>query len=147
MAGETFPPRSLIRMNRVIIWLQRRGLAIGTMRLLTVRGRKTGEPRTTPVSPLNVNGSDYIVGGYAKGDWVKNVRAAGEGILAKGRKQQQVKLIELPENERGAVLREFPVKVPHGVAMMLKVGVVKDGSPEAFEAAAPNMAVFRVEPV
>jgi deazaflavin-dependent oxidoreductase (nitroreductase family) len=146
MAGTTFPPRSLKRMNRVIVWLQRRGLALGTMRLLTVPGRKTGRPQTTPVSPLNVEGHDYIVGGYAKGDWVKNARAAGEGVLAKGKDARRVKLVELPESERGAVVREFPVKVPHGVAMMLKTGVVADGSPEAFEAAAPNMAVFRVDP-
>ncbi|GAB3413232.1 PNPOx family protein [Flindersiella endophytica] len=134
-------------MNRVVIWLQRRGLAIGTMRLLTVPGRKSGRPQTTPVSPLEVDGHDYVVGGMGESDWVKNARAAGAGILSKGKKQQQVRLVELPEHERGAIVREFPAKVPHGVPMMLKFGVVADGTPEAFEAAAPKMAVFRIDPV
>lgn len=146
MAGTTISTRSLKRMNRVVIGLQRLGLAIGTMRLLTVRGRKSGRPQTTPVSPLNVGGHDYIVAGLGESDWVKNARAAGEGVLAKGRRRQNVRLVELSENERIPVVREFPAKVPHGVPMMLKFGVIADSSPEAFEAAAPKMAVFRIEP-
>jgi deazaflavin-dependent oxidoreductase (nitroreductase family) len=145
MAG-TFPPLSLKITNKVMIWLQRRGRVIGTIRLLTVPGRKSGKPRTTPVSPLNVDGHDYIIGGFVQGDWVKNVRAAGAGVLAEGKRERRVKLIEVSEAERVPVMRAFPEKVPHGVAMMLKTGVVADGSPEAFEAAAPNVAVFRVDP-
>jgi deazaflavin-dependent oxidoreductase (nitroreductase family) len=143
--GTTFPPRSLKLMNRVIIWMQRRGRVVGTMRLLTVQGRKTGKPRTTPVSPLNVEGHDYIVAGYGQSDWVKNARAAGEGVLAKGKRQRRVKLVELPADKRVPIVREFPAKVPHGVPMMLKFGVVTDETPDAFEAAAPKMAVFRIE--
>lgn len=146
MAGSSFPPRSLKLANTLIVWLQRRGKVIGTMRLLTVPGRNTGRPRTTPVSPLEVDGHDYIIGGYVRGDWVKNARAAGEGVLSKGKQQRRVKLIELPEAERGRILREFPSKVPHGVGMFVKTGVVEGRTPEAFEAAAPKVAVFRVDP-
>lgn len=141
----SFPPKSLKVANKVIIWLQRRGLPIGTMHLLTVRGRKSGEPRTTPVSPLTVNGHRYIIGGYAKGDWVKNARAAGEAVLSRGKAQERVRLVELPEPEREPVLRAFPKEVPHGVPMFVKTGVVRDATPDGFAAAAPHVAVFRIE--
>lgn len=70
-------PRWLKPLNRVVVGLQRRGLAIGTMRVLTVQGRKSGRPRSTPVSTLTVDGRCYVVGGLIGADWVKNARAAG----------------------------------------------------------------------
>ena len=56
-------PRWLKLANRVIIALQRFGLAIGTMHVLSVLGRSSGRLRSTPVSPLTVNGQRYIIGG------------------------------------------------------------------------------------
>ena len=130
--------------NRLVIAFQRLGLVIGTMRLLSVPGRKSGELRTTPVSPLTVDGRRYIVAGHDQADWVKNARAGGWGILARGRKQERVILIELPVEERGPILREFPRKVPHGVRFFRQLyGVSND--PEAFAALAPRCPVFRVE--
>jgi hypothetical protein len=108
-------PRWLGPANRVIIALQHRGLVIGTMRLLSVPGRKSGQMRTTPVSPLTVEGKRYIVGGLESSDWVKNARTAGWGILARGRNEEKVVLVELPVEERASILREFPQRVPHGV--------------------------------
>jgi deazaflavin-dependent oxidoreductase (nitroreductase family) len=140
-----FPPRSLKIANRVMIALQRLGLRMGTIHLLTVPGRRTGKPRTTPVSTLTVDGERYLIGGHAAGDWVRNVRAAGEGELAYGRRRERVRLVDLPEEDRGSVLREFPAQVPHGVSMFMKTGVVGEPTPEGFAAAAPRVAVFRIE--
>lgn len=145
MAVKGFPPRSLKVMNKVFVWMQRRGRVVGTIRVLTVRGRKTGKPQTTPVSPLTVDGQTYVTG-FDGSDWVKNARAAGAAELAEGKRKQSVKLIELPENERGPVLREFPVEVPHGVDMYVKYGLVEGPTPDDFEAAAPRVTVFRIEP-
>ncbi len=137
-------PRWLEPANRVIVALQRRGLAIGTMRLLSVPGRRSGRLRTTPVSPLAVEGKRYIVAGLEGADWVKNARAAGWGVLARGREEERVGLVELPVGERAAVLREFPDKVPGGVQFFRRLyGVCRD--PEEFAALAPRCPVFRVE--
>jgi hypothetical protein len=136
--------------NRVVVALQRLGLALGTMRVLTVPGRASGRPRGTPVSPLTVAGQRYIVGGLAGADWVKNARAAGWGILAHGRRQERVALVELPVAERGPILRAFPREVPHGVAFFRQVyDLPADPAalPAAFEALAPHCPVFRVEPL
>lgn len=81
-------PGWLKPLNRVVVALQRVGLAIGTMRVLSVPGRKSGRLRATPVSPLTVDGRRYVVGGLAEADWVKNARAAAWGILAHGRRRE-----------------------------------------------------------
>jgi hypothetical protein len=134
--------------NRVVMALQRLGLAIGTMRVLSVPGRKSSKMRSTPVSPLTVNGQRYIIGGFAQSDWVKNARAAGWGVLAQGRKKERVRLIELPVEERAPILREFPRLVPHGVQFFRQVyGLPRDPAllPEAFAGLASHCTVFRLE--
>jgi hypothetical protein len=137
-------PRWLKLANPLIVALQRRGVVIGTMRLLSVPGRKSAKLRTTPVSPLKVDGERYIIAGLEDADWVKNARVAGWGILARGRVQECVNLIELPLRERAPVLREFPRKVPHGVQFFRQLYGIS-GTPEEFEALASRCPVFRVE--
>jgi len=141
-------PRWLKPMNRVIVALQRRGLALGTMRVLSVPGRKSGEMRTTPVSPLVVGGQRYVVGGSTEAEWVKNVRASGWGIVADGREEERVRLVEMPVEQRGPILREFPKKVPGGIPFfrsMYELPKDKEALPEAFAALAPRCAVFHLE--
>jgi deazaflavin-dependent oxidoreductase (nitroreductase family) len=140
------PPRWLKIANKIVIASQRAGLPMGTMRLLTVTGRKTGKPRTTPVSPLTVDGQRYVIGGFTRGDWVANARANGDAILAHGRCRERIRLLELPERERGPIMRAFPAEVPHGVFMFLKMGIAEEATPEAFERGAAKVAVFRIEP-
>jgi hypothetical protein len=137
-------PRWLKLANPVIVALQRRGVVIGTMRLLAVPGRMSGQLRTTPVSPLMVEGERYIIAGLEEADWVKNARVAGWGILARGREQERVNLVELPLQKRAPVLREFPKRVPHGIQFFRQLYGIS-GTPEEFEALASRCPVFRVE--
>jgi deazaflavin-dependent oxidoreductase (nitroreductase family) len=146
MTKEVKLPGWLKLFNPVIIVLQRLGVAVGTMHLLSVPGRKSGKLRTTPVSPLTVGGNRYIVAGLEEADWVKNVRASEWAILARGRKQERVTLVELSPDQRAPILRAFPREVPHGVRFFQHLyGVV--GDPEEFAALAPLCPVFRVEGV
>lgn len=145
-APDITPPRWLRIANKIVIGSQRAGLPLGTMRLRTVTGRKTGRPRTTPVSPLTVNGRRYVIGGFARGDWVANARANGAAILAHGRRKERIRLVEIPESERGPIMGAFPTEVPHGVFMFLKMGIAEAPTPEAFERGAAKVAVFRIEP-
>ena len=71
--------------------------------VLTVPGRKTGKPRSTPVTPMDVDGERYVVNGYPGSDWVDNVRAAGEATLARGRRIERVRMV-------GAVRRTTRVR-------------------------------------
>jgi deazaflavin-dependent oxidoreductase (nitroreductase family) len=144
MSKEVKLPGWLKLFNPVIIVLQRLGVAVGTMRLLSVPGRKSGKLRTTPVSPLTVDGKRYIVAGLEEADWVKNVRASGWVILARGRKKERVILVELSPEERAPILRAFPREVPHGIQFFQHLYGVA-GDPEEFAALAPLCPVFRVE--
>jgi deazaflavin-dependent oxidoreductase (nitroreductase family) len=127
------------------MFLNHVGLALGTQHVLTVRGRKSGKPRSTPVSLLYVDGSRYVVTGGTP-DWVRNARARGRGMLTRGRRTEQVALVELPIDERAAILREFPKQVPHGTSYFeLLLGVPINA--EALAAAAPRCPVFRIDTI
>jgi len=141
---ETSFPWWLQPANRLIILLNRLGVSIGTMHILSIPGRKTGKMRSTPVSVLRVNGQRYVLTGLETG-WVKNARAAGWGLLSHGRKTERVALVELPVEERPPILREFPVQVPGGVAMFGRL-LDLPADPEAFAQAASRCPVFRLEP-
>lgn len=138
-------PSWLPMANRVVTWLQRRGVKTGTIHILTVPGRVSGEPRTTPVSILEVDDVQYIIGGIENADWVQNVRAAGQGQLAYGKDREQVALIELDIKDREPILRAFPSEVPHGTQFFERVHGIKP-TPEEFASLADRCPVFRVEP-
>jgi F420H(2)-dependent quinone reductase len=147
MSEATALPGWLKPLNHVIVALQRLGLAFLTFHLLSVPGRRSGRMRTTPVSPFAVEGRRYVLSLGAT-EWVKNARAAGTGVLSRGRRQQPVALVELPPQEREAVIRQFPVQVPGGAQFFVRTGLVRPpGDPDAFAEAAPRLAVFRIDPL
>ena len=144
------PPRWLKPVNKVLILMLRLGLPISRVEkpmVLTVPGRKTGKPRSTPVTPMDVDGERYVVNGYPGADWVNNVRAAGEVTLAQGRRTERVRMVELPPDEARPVLRAFPAAVPAGVELMKRVGLLTDGTPDEAEGLAGRCPVFRVDPI
>jgi len=132
--------------NRLVILLNHVGLPVGPMHLLTVPGRKTGLPRTTPVAPVTVNGGCYIIQAYPNSDWVKNARAAGRGLLTRGRHTREVELVEVAAEQRASILREFPGQNPRGVGAFLRNGLVDSDSPESFASAAASCPVFHAVP-
>jgi deazaflavin-dependent oxidoreductase (nitroreductase family) len=143
VTGQGTPPRWLAVVNPVMRALNRLGAPVV---VLTLRGRRTGKLRRTPVSPMELDGQRYLVAGYPGAQWVRNARAAGAGELAVGRHRERVRLVELSAEQARPVLREFPVRVPTAVSPMVSAGTVPDGSPDAFEALAGRCAVFRLEP-
>jgi deazaflavin-dependent oxidoreductase (nitroreductase family) len=141
------PPWWLKPANKVFIQMSRLGMSFGgeSPVVLTVRGRKSGRERSTPVTPMTVDGREYVVAGFPAADWVANVRSAGEVTLARGRSVRQARMVELSADDARPLLRVFPEKVPTGVGFMKRAGLVVDGRPEEFEALAGRIAVFRVD--
>lgn len=144
--SELRPPRYLKPMNRVMMAVQRLGIPTGPALVLTVPGRKSGRPRSTPMTPFDFQGGLYVVAGYPGADWAANARAAGTGTLSQGRRSREVKIVELTAEEARPVLRQFSVKVPVGVAFAKRSGLVRDGTADEFEALAGRLVVFRFEP-
>ena len=141
------PPRWLKPMNKLMIAVQKLGLRTGPAYVLTVPGRKSGKPRSTPMTPFDYRGALYTVAGYPGSDWASNARAAGVGTLSRGRRSRRVAIVELDADEARPVLRAFPGSVPVGVAFAKRSGLVRQGTPDEFEALAGRLAVFRFDPI
>ena len=136
--------RPASRLNTLLL---RIGLRIGTQHILSVRGRKSGRWRSTPVSLVTLDDARYVVSGEGLA-WVANARAAGWGELFRAGQRERVTLNELPVEARRRVLRAFWHQVPHGRPFIARFfGLARDAGPDDFESAAPRCPVFRLEPV
>jgi deazaflavin-dependent oxidoreductase (nitroreductase family) len=82
------------------------GPLLGPNALLTVRGRKSGEPRTTPVALVEIDGRRWVIGTFGETNWVRNLRTAGEASLTVGHKRQDVRARELSVEEGAAFFRD-----------------------------------------
>jgi deazaflavin-dependent oxidoreductase (nitroreductase family) len=112
--------------------------------LLTVRGRKSGQPRTTPVSPIEREGKRYLMTPYGVVDWVRNLRAAGEATLTRGRRTEQIHVQELSGSEASLILQAF-IESGHPIGRFF--GVPRGASHEDFEQLALSHPVFLVQSV
>jgi deazaflavin-dependent oxidoreductase (nitroreductase family) len=110
--------------------------------LFTVRGRKSGQPRTVPLVIIRQNGKRYVSSPYGIVDWVRNLRAAGEAILTRGRRSETVNARELPPKEAALVLRE---DFKGGNPFAHFFGVTPESSLEDFELATIKHPVFVLE--
>jgi deazaflavin-dependent oxidoreductase (nitroreductase family) len=134
-------------MNKFMIAVQKLGIPTGPPMVLTVPGRKTGRPRSTPMTPFNLDGNLYAVAGFPDADWASNARAAGVGTLSKGRKARRIRITELTAEQARPVLRVYPIEVPVGIGFLKRSGLVRQGTPEEVEALAGRIAVFRFDPI
>lgn len=142
------PPRWLKPMNKVFMTLSKTGLGMKELPVLTVAGRTSGKPRSTPLSVLDLNAERYLLEGFPGADWARNVRAAdGRASLRIGTQNEEVHLIEVDDEEALTVLRVWPDRMADGAKIMLDAGVVTDLTPEAFEAVVGRCGVFRIEVV
>ena len=112
------------------------------MYLLTVRGRKSGLPRTVSLALIQRNGKRYVGSVYGIVDWVRNLRATGEAVLTRGRRSETVSARELPTGEAALVLRE---DVKDGNPFARNYGVTADSSLEEFERAVVIHPLFVLE--
>jgi deazaflavin-dependent oxidoreductase (nitroreductase family) len=95
-------------MNPLVAGLTRLGLPLAGSAVLGVRGRRSGEVRTTPVNPLRHDGARYLVAARGETQWVRNLRVAGEAELTVGRRTERVAATELTEPAAVVpVLREY----------------------------------------
>src|SRR5439155_435149 len=127
--------------NRIIRALLRAGITLPRIYLLTVRGRKTGQQYSTPVTLVEENGNRWLVAPYGDVAWVRNARAAGEVTLTRGRKSETVKIFELAPEGAAPVLKTYLGQVPIVRAFF---DVTPQSSLDAFVAEAPKHPVFRI---
>jgi deazaflavin-dependent oxidoreductase (nitroreductase family) len=93
--------------NRAVRRLTRLGVSVAGSRELRVRGRSSGEWRSTPVNLLTLEGQQYLVAPRGVTQWVRNLRVAGTGELRVGRRTQPFSATELGDADKTPVLREY----------------------------------------
>jgi deazaflavin-dependent oxidoreductase (nitroreductase family) len=130
-------------LNPMVAAATRAGLSLAGSRVLEVRGRKSGEWRRTPVNPLQLGGERYIVAPRGETQWVRNLRASGEGRLRKGRRVETFSATEIPDDEKLPLLRAYLTKWAWEVGAFFQ-GVGADAPDEEIRRIAPLHPIFRI---
>ena len=131
--------------NRAVQGLTKLGVSVWGSRILAVRGRKSGEWRTTPVNLLTVDGKEYLVAPRGQTDWVRNMRVAQGGELRLGKKVQPFSVVELDDDAKVPLLRAYLKRWKMEVGVFFD-GVGPDSTDEQLRAIAPDHPVFEVRP-
>ncbi|MCQ4041896.1 nitroreductase family deazaflavin-dependent oxidoreductase [Streptantibioticus rubrisoli] len=138
------PGRIEVRLlHNTVGWLTRHGISIAGSRELAVRGRKSGEWRHNPVNPVTVGSNRFLVAPRGQTQWVRNLRAAGEGELRVGNRIERFTAEEVPDNEKPPLLRAYLGRWQWEVGAFFK-GVNRDSSDEELLRIASDHPVFRI---
>jgi deazaflavin-dependent oxidoreductase (nitroreductase family) len=140
------PPGWIALFNRIAKPLLAAGVPMGPDVLLTVRGRRSGLPRSTPVAVAEIDGRLWLISPFGRADWVANLRAAGRATITSGRRTEQVTARELTRDEAIAYYRD--VVNPYLRRTPLARWIVRnlDRIPEDPESAADATVVFEIMP-
>ena len=140
--ARTYRPSLVWRLFSLLVrGLLRLGLFPKGSYLLTVRGRRTGRPHSTPVTLIEEDRQRWLVAPYGVVDWVRNARAAGQVTLSRGRHAEAVRIAELDPEQSAPILKLYVARVPHTQPYF-------DATPasplEVVVAEAPRHPVFRI---
>lgn len=130
-------------LNRLVGVLTRLGVSVYGSRVLEVKGRKSGQWRQTPVNLLRVAGAEYLVSPRGHTQWVKNLRASGEGRLRVGRRTELFRAVELVDEEKPPLLRAYLKKWKFEVGVFFG-GVGPDDTDDELRRIGPDHPVFRL---
>ena len=133
-------------VNRSVGFLTGRGVSVLGSRVLAVKGRSSGEWRTTPVNLLDFDGRRYLVSARGEGQWVRNLRAAGTGELRVGKRTEAFRGRELSDEEKVPVLRAYLKRWKAEVGMFFE-GVGPNSTDQEIQTIAAKHPAFEVLPV
>lgn len=143
------PPRWVFSVfNPIARTLLSAGVPLGFNGLITIRGRKSGLPRTNPVAIIEASGRRWVWAPWGDVQWVRNLRAAGTATITVRRQKIDVRATELDLNQRAEFFRDVlgPIArgIPFGVRFIRTVdGVDLDRPAEAAE----GRRVFELRPL
>jgi len=120
------------------------GISLNGTTLITVPGRKSGRPRSTPITMVEFEGQRYVQSPFGSVDWVRNLRAAGRATLSWGRRHETVIATELSPEQAAPVIRSILPRAPKVIQDYFDV--TPESSLEEFIRDAPNHPMFAVHP-
>ena len=115
------PPLAVRLFDPVARRLLRQGLPMGPNALLTVRGRRSGLPRSSAVAVVEIGGRRWIQSAYGETNWVRNLRAAGVAEIRIDGRMTPVKARELDRAEAVAFFRETLIPYVKGMPLLLRL--------------------------
>jgi deazaflavin-dependent oxidoreductase (nitroreductase family) len=130
--------------NRIVAGLTRLGVSVWGSRELRVRGRTSGEWRSTPVNLLTVDRTRYLVAPRGETQWVRNLRVAKQGELRVGRRTETFTAVEIVDDEKPTVLRAYLKRWKAEVGVFFD-GVSAKSSDEELRRIAPNHPIFCID--
>ena len=134
--------------SRMLKALIAAGVPLGLNRLVTIRGRKSGVPRTAALAVLQIEGQRWVWAPWGDVQWVQNLRAAGRATITERRGEEDVRAIELDPTQRVAFFRDvlgpFARSLPFGYWFIRLVDGVDLNDPAA---AARRCPVFELHEV
>ena len=129
--------------NRLVAALTRMGISVAGSRVLEVPGRKSGEPRRTPVNLLTLDDQRYLVAPRGHTQWVRNLRASGSGRLLVGRRAEAFTAVELEDADKPGILRAYLKRWKWEVGAFFG-GVGPDSDDAELQRIAPDHPIFRI---
>lgn len=139
------PDRATRRLvNPLVAGLVKLGVSPWGARVLEVRGRTSGEWRSTPVNLLVLDGETYLVAPRGHAQWVRNLRVAGEGRLRRGRRRRSFTATELADDAKAPVLRAYVDRWGWEVGQFFE-GLDADATDEQLRGVAAGFPVFRID--
>jgi deazaflavin-dependent oxidoreductase (nitroreductase family) len=129
--------------NPLIAFLTRLGVSVAGSRVLEVPGRKSGEPRRTPVNLLKLDGQRYLVAPRGHTQWVRNLRASGSGRLLVGRRAETFSAVEVADAEKPSILRSYLKRWKWEVGQFFG-GVGPESEETELLRIAPDHPVFKI---
>lgn len=129
--------------NPMIAAVTRAGVSVWGSRVLEVRGRRTGEPRRTPVNLLELDGERYLVAPRGHTQWVRNLRASGEGRLWLGRRSEPFTATEIADGDKPPILRAYLKRWRAEVGVFFE-GVGPESTDDQLRRIAPDHPVFKL---
>ena len=141
-------PQRVRFFSAILQFLLAAGVPLGFNRLMTIRGRKSGLPRTTAVAVIEVSGRRWVWAPWGEVNWVRNLRAAGRASITLRRRKVEVTATELDATQRVGFFRDIlgPLarSIPFGIWFIRVVDEVDLNHPLEV---AEGRRVFELHPV
>ncbi|WP_446666097.1 nitroreductase family deazaflavin-dependent oxidoreductase [Flexivirga sp. B27] len=131
--------------NVLVKGLSRLGISAFGAKELVVIGRTSGEPRSTPVNPVRVDGQLYLVAPRGQTQWVRNVRHTPRITLRSGRSEEIYDAREVQDASAVPVMRHYLKRWAWEVGRFFPEGVTAKSSDDELAAVVANHPVFRLE--
>lgn len=103
------------------------GVPLGFNGLITIRGRKSGLPRTNPVAIIEVSGRRWVWAPWGDVQWVRNLRATSRATITVRRREMEVRAAELDQTQRVGFFRDILGPLAQGIPLGVRFIRAVDG--------------------